>query len=322
MSKPNGTDKSPPKRKMLTPEERKVLQSILDQGDPPVTEISIKLITIDYSYQDRPRERIVRQVAAEFERALLGVFIVGQRPDGTLWNINGASRQLGAAQVNPDCIVKVQIFKTTGPEQEALFFAFLNSKRSHEPTKLITNLQAYSVAGTDGGFGKAVEDCGYTLTKGRRQLKGPSYVRAAWNLDRAGRVMKQALYSLNEAWRDKHIPHGYIVLGVGRLLKSQQPRIVEDQVRRILKRYGPDEIMEKVARRHVLAGSTRPRIHPDDKPRLVSIEIAHLINKNPGKSGKIDLAKLERVDEADIGFEQNFDEAPLKKRNEVALRAH
>jgi hypothetical protein len=56
--------------------------------------------------------------------------------------------------------------------------------------------------------------------------------------------------------------------------------------------------MDLVSRRWAKAGNKAPRIHPDDKPKLISRVLADEINKNPGKSGRIDILKL---DESRIG---------------------
>jgi hypothetical protein len=82
-----------------------------------------------------------------------------------------------------------------------------------------------------------------------------------------------------------------MVLGVARVYYYSR-KTVDDQVRRVLQRSPPDRIMEWVVQRYARAGGTA-RIHPDDKPRLVASVIADQINNNPGKSGKIDISKLE-----------------------------
>jgi len=293
--KPNGSEKPP--KEMFSPDERKMLKPILEQK-PPIVELPVASLNVDLSYQDRPRERIVNQVATNFSEALLGVLIIAQRPDGSYWVCDGESRHQGILRRGEkQRVVHCQVFQTEGPKQEALLFAWFNSKRSKEPTKLANNLIAYGVAGVDRGFARAIEECGFTLGKGRRQLRGPSYVQTAWSLDGDGTAMRKALYTLKDAWRENYQIHGYMVLGVARLY-HHVPKSIDEQVRRILQRNSPEAIMDRVARRYASAGGKSPRIHPDDKPKLVERVIADLINRNPGSAGKIDLAKL---DESRVG---------------------
>jgi hypothetical protein len=296
-SKPRATPPPPKRKEMFSPEEKKILKSILDQK-PPIVDLPVASLQADMSYQERPRERIVDQVASGLSEALLNVLIVAQRPDGTYWVIDGESRRQGILRRGEkQRVVPCQVFQTEGPKQEALLFQFFNSKRSKEPIKLANSLIALGVAGVDRGFVKAIEECGFKLGKGTRQLRGPGYVKRAWELDGDGTAMRKALYTLKDSWREKYQIHGYMVLGVARLY-HHIPRSIDDQVRRVLKAKSPDAIMDLVERRYASVGGKRPRIHPDDKPKLVERVIADLINKNPGAAGKIDLAKL---DDARIG---------------------
>lgn len=296
MAKSNGKGKQP--KPLFTTAEAKLLKPILEQR-PPIRELPVSELQIDYAYQDRPRERIVNQISDHFSEALLGVLIVGQRPDKSFWICDGASRVLAILRRGENQrVMRCLIFQTQGQQQEALLFAWSNSKRSKEPTKLITNLQAYGVAGTDQGFSKAIEECGFSLSaKGKRALHGPSYVRTAWELDGDGTAMRKALFSIKDGWRDKFQIHGYMVLGIARLYYYTR-KSIDEQVRRILHRTTPDEIMDKVSRRYASSGAKSPRIHPDDKPRLVTRILADMINRNPGKAGKIDVVKL---DESRVG---------------------
>jgi hypothetical protein len=292
----NGAHKSRPAKPIFSADEQKLLKKILDQN-PPIVELSAGDLNVDLSYQDRPRDRIVTQIVNHFSPAFLGVLKIAQRPDGTYWVCDGATRvQALLARGDKERLVRCEVFQTEGQRQEALLFAFFNSKRSKEPTKLITNLQAYSVAGTDKGFGAAIEHCGFSLTKGRRQLHGPSYVMQAWQLDGDGTAMKKALFTLKEAWRDLYPVHGYMVKGVA-LLYHTQRRSIDEQLRRVLQRTPPEEIMDRVTRRYAAAGAKRSRIHPDDKPHLVARILADAINRNPGKSGTIDINKLAQADQ-------------------------
>ncbi len=290
-SKGNGAQR-PRLKGIFSSEELEIIHTILDQ-DPPIVELPVEVLNIDYAYQTRPRERIQNQIVNDFHRALCGVLIVSQRPDKTYWVADGATRVLGILQrKEKHRLVKCLIFETEGRKVEALLFAWFNSNRSKAPIKLETNLQAYNVAGTDGGFGKAIEDCGYQLVGGgKRHLRGPGYVKKAWDLDGDGTAVRKTLFAVKDAWKDNHTLHGYMMLGIARVYHYAR-KTVDDQVRRFLHRASPERINELVAKRWARSGG-KARLHPDDKPRLIARVIAEEINRNPGKSGKIDLGKLE-----------------------------
>jgi hypothetical protein len=286
----NGKDKKT--KPLFSAEEWQLLQHCLAQN-PIISELPVEVLNIDYSYQTRPRDDMIYQIASQFCEPLLGVLKVSQRPDRTYWIADGATRALAIlSRGEKHRLVRCEIYQTEGRQPEALLFAWLNSKRSKKPIKLETNLQAYNVAGTDRGFGKAVEKCGYVLVGGgKRHLHGPGYVKQAWDLDGDGTVMTKTLFAIKDAWKDKYKVYGYMVLGIARVYHYSR-KTVDDQVRRVLQRKPPDEIMELVLRRYATAGG-KARIHPDDKPRLISRVIVEQINRSPGKSGKIDITKLE-----------------------------
>jgi hypothetical protein len=293
MAKTNGSKSSGKKVKgTFTSEEWTILEPILAQN-PPIIELPVEVINIDFSYQDRPRERIINQIATDFHEALLSVLKISQRPDGTYWAADGATRILGLLRMgDKHRLVRCEVFQTEGRRAEALLFAWFNSKRSKEPIKLETNLQAYNIAGTDGGFGKAVEECGYHLTgSGKRRLNGPGYVLKAWNLDGDGTAMKKTLFALRDAWKDNFKVYGYLVLGVAQVYHYPR-KTVDEQVRRLLKRNTPDEIWEWAVKRYTRSGG-KARIHPDARPDLITRAIIDQINKNPGNAGKIDINRME-----------------------------
>jgi hypothetical protein len=298
MSKTNGTaprTRSEPKNPAWTQVELKVLKSILQQ-DPPIVELPVSALNVDPGYQNRPREKMILKIATFFSNALLGVLIVSQRPDGKYYTIDGETRRLAIlARHEEHRIVRCWLFHCDGSQQEALLFAFFNSARSRTPVNLITKLQAYHIAGTDKGFGKLVEECGFTLSRGKRQLKGAFYVVLAWDLDGDGGSLRKALFALKDAWRDSYPIDGIIVLAVAKLFNSQT-KSIDEQVRRVLRKTNPAALMDAVAKSYFKAGGASPRIHPGDKPDIIKKVLAGWINKNPGKTGKIDLRRLADTD--------------------------
>lgn len=291
----NGKDKSG--QSMLSPEELHLLEPILKQAGVYV-EIPASQLNVDWSYQKRPRERICNQIVAQLYEALLGVLMVAQRPDNTHWVFDGVTRLEGVnRRGEKQRVLRSLVFQSTGQKQEALLFALWNSRRCKEFIRKEHALHAYGIAGVDKGFSEAVEQCGYSLIGGGlTQLRGPGYVKAAWDIDPDPKgVMVRTLFATKQEWKDRYRVYGYMVLGIARLFKSQR-RPVDDQVRRVLHRMTPDEILEKVSVRYTKAGGKKARPHPGDMPALIGRAIADEINKNPGKSGRIDLDRLKDMD--------------------------
>jgi hypothetical protein len=300
MGKPNGKAKA--LEDLFTPDEMKLVHEILDTI-PELEEISISEIGIDYSYQDRKRERKQAEIATQLKPGLLGVLKISRRPDGSLWAVDGATRILGLRERGEKVRkLRCEVFPMAGPKVEAVMFAWWNSKRSHTPTALENNMQAAYIAGTDGGFGKAIKECGFDFLSSNkfRRLQGPGYVFKAWNLDGNGEVMKKSLYSCKDAWRDKFVCPGFMSYGVALFYWKTRPKRVDDQLRRLLHRKTPDEIMDAVTKEYLKAGG-KGHIHPDHKPPLIAAWLAKEINKNPGSAGKIDMTKFREKDEDRVG---------------------
>jgi hypothetical protein len=291
-TKLNGKGKQ--RKSILTPEEAALLAPILHQSGT-ITRLKLRDLNIDWDYQTRPRERIANNIEHEFYEAWLDVFLVAQRPDGKYWIYDGVTRKdglmrRGESEREVDC----KVFQSTGQAQEAQMFALTNSRRLKEFIRKETALHSYGVAGTDKGFEDAIEACGYTLNgKGKRNLRGPSYVEKAWKLDYDPKhgVMVKALNSIRESWKDRHRVYGYMVLAIA-ILYDSQPRAIDEQVRKQLHNHPPDEIIEHVKTRWAKTGAKALRIHPGDMPLQIARWLADNINKHPGKSGRLDVSRL------------------------------
>lgn len=287
MAKANGRNPPP----LFTAEEMKILTPILDQN-PPIEELSIEVLKMDPEYQTRPRERMRQKIAFNYHQGLFGVLRVSRRPDGTYWVVDGWTRVLALLdRGEKHKRVPCQIFETEGQKPEALLFSYFNGRRSHQPTKLETNFQAESVAGTDHGFGRLIERCGFTLNgTSNRRVRGPAAWKSAWNLDGDGEVLQKALLSLNDGWGDKYKIPGYVVFGIALLYRANS-KPIDFHVRHALKRTSPNDLNDRIAKAYIKAGG-RANIRPDEKPEMIARALADIHNKNPGKAGKLDISKL------------------------------
>ena len=82
-----------------------------------------------------------------------------------------------------------------------------------------------------------------------------------------------------------------MVFGIA-ILYDSQTRSVDEQLRKQLHRYTPDEIVEHVKTRWARTGAKALRIHPGDMPLQIARWLCDNINKRPGKSGRLDVSRL------------------------------
>jgi hypothetical protein len=275
-----------------TIEQYKMLQSVLDQH-PAVVELPVSSLRVDDTYQDRPREKMIVQIVQNFTPALLGIALVSERPDGSLYIVDGETRRQALLQRGGPDTMRCQVFKTSGCTEEALFFSLVNSNQSRRAIKLLQKLQAYHIAGIDKGFGRAIKECGFSLTRGKTQLRGPVFVKMAWDLDEDGTIMKKTLMGARAVWGDHaYDAHGYVFLGIAKLYHSQLPKVIDAQVRRALKTTTPKDIADEVAKLYVKHGGGKMHMHPAEQAEMVAGFIGGIINKSRGAGGKVDLKKL------------------------------
>jgi hypothetical protein len=291
-TKTNGKHK--PTDYKYTSEQYHLLAPVLNQN-PPIVELHITSLRVDNSYQDRPREKMVAQIVQNFSEALLGIAVIAERPDGTLYVVDGETRRQAMLEMGMTSRrMRCQVFKTMGSKQEALLFSLLNSNQSRRPIKLLQKMQAYYKAGIDGGLGEAVHECGFSFERGKTQLRGPDFIRKAWELDRDGTVMKKSLLGARHAWGDAAFTvHGYIFLGIALLFKSQLPRPIDAQVRRALKGTTPTEIVDEMAKKYVKHGGRNMHLHPHEQAKMVAGIIGGMVNKSRSSEPKLDLDRLD-----------------------------
>jgi len=258
-------------------------------------DLPLSKLNIDWSYQDRPRDTLVRQIAEQFQPVMLGTFIVSERPDGGYWVCDGATRKLGLeAAGQQDRVVRCQVIQTNGRKQEALLFKYYNNARKQVP--LANRLNAEGIAGVDRGLLKIVLKVGYKLVgSGKNTLKGIGFVKEAFDLDE-GVSVEKALFAIKETWKNStNRPDGNTILGIANVYYSQPQKRVDAQVRQVLKRLSPDTLDEKVRRAWGGGPKVGSRIRPNDRPPFVAQVIGQEINRHPGKAGKIDMKRLDEL---------------------------
>lgn len=91
--------------------------------------IRIADLFIDPSYQRKQLDK-VKKMAEEFDFAACGSLVVGRRPDGKHYVIDGQQRRAAAALRGDVSHLPCVVHETAGPEEEAAIFHVVNSNRS------------------------------------------------------------------------------------------------------------------------------------------------------------------------------------------------
>jgi len=270
-------------------DEYDILRSLLSQK-PVFMDIPLDQIHIDWSYQDRPREKLVAQIAAAFYPVMAGVPVLAQRPDGSLYCGDGVTRVTGMRRAGHErIVVHSQVVRVKDVGQEALLFKFLNCERKSVPPA--NRFQAAHVAGTDKGFGSLLEKTGFRLTgTGEHVIKGPSFLRQAFELDE-GESLQKALYSLKATWGKRF--DGTVVLGVAMLYnRTNEP--IDDKLRKVLGRVGPAKLNEHVVKAWGGGEKLGSTLRACAKPAFITTVLAQLMNNATpkGKGKKLNIAAL------------------------------
>ncbi len=128
--------------------------------------VALDKLSVDPSYQ-RDIKRKHKDIVADFNETALGIPLVGQREDSSLWIVDGQQRITALKKLNWK-EVKAEVFASNGPEHEAEIFKLINLNR----TKLNAQeeFRALLTAGDPVAWEikEAVEGCGFKLSLNMR----------------------------------------------------------------------------------------------------------------------------------------------------------
>lgn len=205
--------------------------------------VNIEDIGFDPSYQ-RDVVRSHRKIVSEFDENALGVPLVGQRSDGTLWCVDGRQRLTALGKLGKKT-VRAEVFVSSGPEHEANVFKLVNGGRTKlQPGELF---RAKLTAGDQEAWAikSAVEAAGFKLliTRGRT---GGGHGETAWREVRAvttltlvyrmggagsdgGKRITRTLKAAAEAWPgDMLAANSDIIGGIGQFYQHIGDDSVDD----------------------------------------------------------------------------------------------
>jgi hypothetical protein len=211
--------------------------------------VDIDSLQVDESYQ-RPVKGKHKKIAAEFDEVALGIPLVGEREDGSLWIVDGRQRIEALRKMGTRSTVRAEVFASRGPEHEAEVFKLVNMNRTrltaHEEYKALLaahDEDAWAVK-------EAVESCGYRVTHGgTRSDQAVMYVSAVNTLMYLQRKygaesIKFALTAAKECWPgDKLGVFNAILMGLGRFWARYEGAVDLERLYPRLRSVTPQKIL-------------------------------------------------------------------------------
>lgn len=197
-------------------------------------------IRFDPAYQ-RGEVQGHKKIVAEFDEHALGIPLVGQREDGTLWGVDGRQRLTALKKLGRET-VRAEVFVSQGPEHEAQVFKLVNAGR----TKLMPAdlFKAKLTAGDADAWAihEAVKGAGFRLdfTRQRKTHTAEAWrgVTAFSTLERVYKMGKGAgaeriariLLVAGEAWPgDTFATNSDVLGGLGQFYADRGDEMVDDQ---------------------------------------------------------------------------------------------
>lgn len=121
-----------------------------------------------------------KKIVANFDPIALGIPLVGEREDGTLWIVDGLQRITALRKLNKKQ-VRAEVFASKGPEHEAHIFKLVNKNRTQ-----LRPLQIYAAMLTAGdetawAIKKIVEEYGFKIPNSKKNPPGHTAVETLAN---------------------------------------------------------------------------------------------------------------------------------------------
>lgn len=124
-------------------------------------------LRIDHEYQrNNVNNKRVLRLAQSWSWVACGVLVVGRRPDGTYWVMDGQHRKLAADKRSDISTLPCLVFEVTGKAQEAQGFLAVNTDRGPVPSLSKFNAQVMARDPQAVAVKAMVEADGYTVKKG------------------------------------------------------------------------------------------------------------------------------------------------------------
>ncbi len=159
--------------------------------DSALRVVAVETIQVDSSYQREPIRDHVNKIVKHYNAKAMGVPVVGEREDGTLWVVDGLQR-ITALREKGNKWVRAEVFASAGPEEEAEIFRVINKNR-----KKPTGLQLFHsslVAGDEAAWAvkEIIEKHGFEVPRytGRGNLAAETAAKRVTAISAVERIYK------------------------------------------------------------------------------------------------------------------------------------
>ena len=245
-------------------------------GQRTVVKAALKVLSLSSLNTDSSYQRDVKgkhkKIVAEFNEEALGIPLIGEREDGTLWIVDGlqritALRKMGKKEV------RCEVFASNGPNHEAEVFKLVNMNRTRlTPSE---EFRALLTAGDKLAWGikEAVEAEGFTVRLIGKSNQGGTTSEAD---ERAARQLtcintlvgiarhngtdpiRFTLRTIARAWPgDRNGPHNIIVGGLAAYFIRRDGIVDEERLVPRLQLTTPQKIMYATVQSSVGGGGSR-----------------------------------------------------------------
>ncbi len=176
-----------------------------------VVKQALRILNIDDLKTDPSYQREVKhghkKIMAEFDETALGIPVIGERGDSSLWIVDGLQR-ITALRALGWTTVRAEVFASNGPEHEATEFKIINLNRTR-----LTPMEQFKALLTSHDetawkVKTTVESCGFRVSDGRSSTQGDAatkYISAVRLLlkevtDFGTEAVAFALTAVRECW--------------------------------------------------------------------------------------------------------------------------
>lgn len=198
--------------------------------------VDLDRIGFDPSYQREVKGKHKR-IVTSFNPDALGIILVGEREDGSLWCVDGRQRITALGKMSRKT-VRAEVFKSDGPEHEAQVFKLVNMNRM-----ALTAQEQFKALLTGGDelawkINETVQKCGFrirTSSYGRNSKSNGYYdVTAIKMLLHYGKLSGMepitfALETIKAAWPEDRIANSHGILSGLIILHTRKKGVVDNE---------------------------------------------------------------------------------------------
>lgn len=209
--------------------------------------VSISEMFVDDSYQ-RPLTSFVDRIIKNYDPALVGTLVLSFRDDGRRTQqryavVDGQTRMEGMRELGILTAPAVVFYDLTR-QQEAQLFAKLQKER-----RGIASFHRFRAAFVGGeeepkAIMRIATGAGYVIgiDDKRKQISAVAALEKVYR--RSPELLERTLLILKEAWRDRHMPNGEVIRGMGYFLDRNE-NVDDDRMASRLSTISPEELKRR-----------------------------------------------------------------------------